>query len=57
MDTNQTKSEVLVDRGIDTPGDIRQEQDLRFTSMVQGQDVDNLIAEEREQEILKMNQT
>ena len=57
MDTNQTKSaKFSSDRGIDTPGDIRQEQDLRFTSMVQGQDVDNLIAEEREREILKMNQ-
>lgn len=34
----------------------RQNQEVQFKKVVQGQDVDDLIAEERQREILKMNQ-
>ena len=53
MDGNETKNgRSSSDRG----GGIRQGQELQFTAVVQGQDVDDLIAEERQREILKMNQ-
>ena len=59
MDGNgkQAKSaKASSDRGGTTQGGNLQGQELQFTAVVQGQDVDDLIAEEREREILKMNQ-